>query len=126
MSRSTRLKKKGGNTITKAMIEEKLDQMAVMMTAMEATLMEWEIWYRFSKIQKKNLTQDQYDFYINDGPIFTDIPGRIMDSIRANMGAEPVEAPVAEKSAVLGADGLPIQQNAPKTLLDSSGNPVLP
>lgn len=82
---SSFLKRKGGNTVTKKMILDRMENMATLMTAMETTLMEWEIWFRLIKGQKKFLTKEQWEAFITDGPIFTDITGKIMESIRQNV-----------------------------------------
>jgi hypothetical protein len=119
-NKSSAMKRKGGNILTKKMIANRMDDMATLMTAMEATLMEWEIWFRLLKIQKKNLTPEQYQFVIDDGPIFTDFPQKIMNSVREQM--PPIEEAVEEekKPNILGTDGLPVQKDTPK-ILDSSG-----
>lgn len=91
--------------LTRKMIIQKMDEMAVMMTAMEATIMEWEVWFRLiTQIQKHN-TPDQLVEYIKDGPIFTDLTGKIMESIRAQMPTLEQCVEDAEIKSILGADG---------------------
>ncbi len=121
MGKSSFMKRKGGNTVTKKMQTDRMEDMAVLMTALEATLMEWEIWYRLLPQQKKFLSQEQFEQFVSDGPIFTEFPGNIMDSIRKQMPAvEPLlEAEV--KPSILDASGLPVQNDLPK-ILDSTGN----
>lgn len=126
MGKSSFMKRKDGNVITKKMMTDKMEQMATLMTVMEATLMEWEIWYRLIKHQKKNLTPEQYEFFVLDGPILTEYPSKIMASIRAQIpevSMEEVEAAeaAAKKPAILGADGLPAQAELPR-ILDASGH----
>jgi len=124
MSRSSFAKRKGGNTVTKKMVTDRMDDMATLMTAMEATLMEWEIWYCLIKIQKNGLTQEQFDHFLNDGPIFTEFPGKIMDSIRGQM--PPLEErPEEVRPSILGADGLPVTPDIPR-ILDANGNTQTP
>jgi hypothetical protein len=118
-NKSSSMKKKGGNSITKKMITGRMDDMANLMVAMEATMMEWEVWYRIVKMQQISLkrgeiTQDQLDFFINDGPIFTDLTGKIMASIRSQIpdyAKEKQDSPVdSGKPAILGADGFAAQK----------------
>jgi len=122
MGKSSYMKRQGGNKVTKKMVSERMDDMAALMTAMEATLMEWEIWFRLIKMQQKALTPEQFVHFVMDGPIFTEFTGKIMESIRANipaLGDVPEEEP--KKPSILGADGLPVMADAPK-ILDASGN----
>lgn len=118
MSQSSFQKRKGGNTITKKMIAERMDQMATLCTALETTLMEWEIWFRLIKGQKKFLTTEQWENFILDGPIFTDITGKIMESVRKNVPElqkdESADVPV--KPAILGADGNVAVNQQPKII----------
>lgn len=107
MGQSSFMKRKGGNVVTKKMMTDRMEDMATLMTAMEATLMEWEIWFRLIKSQKKFLTAEQWEAFISDGPIFTDFTGRIMESVRQNVPElkkdESADEPV--KPGILGADG---------------------
>lgn len=107
MSKSSFQKRPGGNTITKKMIKERMDNLATLTTAMETTLMEWEIWYRLIAGQKKFLTQQQWEAFILDGPIFTEFTGKIMESIRENIPEltkdESADTPV--KPGILDATG---------------------
>jgi hypothetical protein len=114
---SSHMKRKGGNVVTKKMILERTDQLATLCTALETTLLEWEIWFRLIKSQKKCLTKEQWEFFISDGPIFTEITGKIMESIRQNIPQlEKDEAPeVPVRAGILGADGNVAE--APKKLI---------
>lgn len=107
MSKSSFEKRPGGNTITKKMIKDRLDNLATLATAMETTLMEWEIWYRLIASQKKFLTQDQWEAFVSDGPIFTEFTGKIMASIRENIPElvkdESADTPV--KPGILDGSG---------------------
>lgn len=107
MGQSSYMKRKGGNVVTKKMMTDRMEDMATLMTAMEATLMEWEIWFRLIKSQKKFLTAEQWEAFISDGPIFTEFTGKIMDSVRQNVPElqkdESADTPVAP--GILGADG---------------------
>src|SRR5208283_702604 len=125
MGRPSHLKRKGGNIVTKKMVTDRMDDMATLMTAMEAALMEWEIWYRLIPQQKKFLSQEQFEQFVMDGPILTEFPGKIMESIRRQM--PPVEALAEEekKPLILDSTGLPAQTDAPK-VLDSSGHVPAP
>lgn len=123
MSKSSFMKKRGGNVITKNMMKERMDSMAVLTTAMEAALMEWEVWYRLIKVQKKALTPEQFEFFLSDGPVFTDIPGKIMESVRGQMPKpEELDLDKPDKLPILDSTGLPAQKEAPK-ILDSHGMP---
>lgn len=123
MGRSSSLKRKGGNVVTKKMLAGRMEDMATLITVCEATLMEWEIWFRLIKIQKKSLTPEQFDFFLSDGPIFTDIPGKIMESIRKQMPQvnDDLQVETEKKPSILGADGLPVIQELPR-ILDSTGH----
>lgn len=112
MSRSSFEKRKNGNVITKKMILERMDSLASLTTVMETTLMEWEIWYRLIASQKKFLTQEQWEAFVSDGPIFTDFTSKIMESIRANI-------PQLQKDE--SAD-VPVKPG----ILDGSGNVAAP
>lgn len=125
MSKSSNLKRKGGNTVTKKMILGRMEDMATLTTAMEAVLMEWEIWFRLGKMQKVSLergeiTQKDYDFFMNDGPPFTDMSARIMASVRQNIPdfkkEKEEEAPKENKPAILGADGFAATKETPKII----------
>jgi hypothetical protein len=121
MGKGSKLKRPEGSSLTKKMIANRMDDMAALMTAMEATLMEWEVWYRLIAQQKKYLNQEQYELFISDGPIFTEFPGKIMESVRHSMPAieEPVEP--EKKPLILDSSGLPAQADLPK-ILNSSGH----
>jgi hypothetical protein len=125
MGRSSFAKRKGGNQITKKMIASRMDDMAALMTAMEATLMEWEVWFRLIQMQKTGLTQEEFMHFVNDGPIFTEFPAKIMESVRNQMPQfEPLTADEPKKPSILGADGLPVMQDAPRVLgADGSSTP---
>jgi hypothetical protein len=126
MGRSSFAKRKGGNKITKKMISTRMDDMAALMTAMEATLMEWEVWFRLIQLQKTGLTQEEFNHFVNDGPIFTEFPAKIMESIRNQMPQfEPLTEEEQKKPSILGADGLPAMQDAPR-VLDANGRTQLP
>lgn len=118
-NKSSNMKKKGGNVVNKKMMAGRMDDMANLMVAMEATLMEWEVWYRLIKMQRisldrNELSREQYDFFIQDGPIFTDMPAKIMSSIRQSIPdyvKEKEQMPAGEeKPAILGADGFAAQK----------------
>lgn len=107
MSKSSFQKRPGGNTITKKMIQERMDNLATLTTALETTLMEWEIWYRLIASQKKFLTQQQWEAFVSDGPIFTEFTGKIMESIRENIPelVKDESADVPVKPGILDATG---------------------
>lgn len=110
-NKGSAMKNKGGSGIAKR--NKQIDDMATLMTAMEATLMEWEIWFRLIKMQKISLerneiTKEELEFFVNDGPPFTDLPGRIMQSIRKQIPdfkKEKEETP-ANKPEILDKDGM--------------------
>jgi hypothetical protein len=106
-NKSSSMKRKGGNVVTKKMISERMEQMATLTTLMETTLLEWEIWFRLIKGQKKFLTQEQWEAFITDGPIFSDMTGKIMESVRQNMPElkKDEDASVPPTPGILGADG---------------------
>lgn len=108
MSQSSFMKRKGGNIITKKMMAEKMDEMAALCTLLETTLMEWEVWYRLVKSQKKNMSPTEWEHVVNDGPIFTDMTEKVMESIRQNvpsMERTPEEEMQDKKPAILDASG---------------------
>ena len=124
-NKSSNMKKKGGNVVNKKMMAGRMDDMANLMVAMEATLMEWEVWYRLIKMQKisldrNELSKEQYDFFIDDGPIFTDLTAKIMASVRQNIpdfAKEKAQMPAGEdKPAILGADGYAAQKAPTKII----------
>lgn len=127
MSKSSHMKRKGGNVITKKMITQKADEMAIIMTALETTLMEWEIWYRMIPQQKKYLSDEQFFEFIKEGPILTELPGKIMESIRNQlppaMTEEELNAMAAEDERnkatpkILGTDGLPVEKETKKIIV---------
>jgi hypothetical protein len=127
MGKSSFMKRKGGNVVTKKMVTERMDDMAALMTAMEATLMEWEVWYRLIPQQKKYLTQEQYEWFVKEGPAFTEFPNKIMSSIRHSMppidfAADDKPAEPA-KPAILDSTGLPaMKEDTTPRILDSSGH----
>ncbi len=114
-NKGSALKRKGGNIVTKKMIAQRMDDVAQLTVALEATLMEWEIWYKMVMQQKDFLTAEQFHAFVKEGPIFSEIPGKIMDSVRANMpkfeGLSREEADQLDaKPKILAGDGLPAQQ----------------
>jgi hypothetical protein len=125
MGKSSFIKRKGGNVVNKKMLLNRMEDMAALMTAMEATLMEWEVWYKLLKFQKKNLSPEQYDFFVNDGPIFTDFPAKIMQSIREQMPLLEEAPEQPEQAPILGADGLPVTPEQPAKILGADGTPVV-
>jgi hypothetical protein len=129
-NKSSQMKQKGGVGLAKR--NKQIDDMATLMTAMEATLMEWEVWFRLINMQKISLerneiTKEELEFFINDGPPFTDLPGRIMASIRKQIPdfkKEKEETP-ANKPEILDKNGM-IATNEPKTspkILGANGLP---
>jgi len=111
-NKGSAIKKKGGNVVTKAMIAKRMEDVAQLSVALEATLMEWEIWYKMLMNQKGYLTPAEFEDFVKEGPIFSDIPGKIMASVRAAMPQfEPISKEDADKAdakpKILGADGLP-------------------
>lgn len=120
----SKFKNKPGKHLTRAMIAEKLDELAALAVALESTIMEWEVWYRLLKNQKTELTQEQWNFVVTDGPIFTDTVGKIMESIRNSM---PLMAPPVDQTvpAILGSDGNVVEKEKKSILLDGSGNPLV-
>ena len=129
-NKNSAMKTKGGSGLAKR--NKKIDDMANLMVAMEATLMEWEVWYRLIKMQKLSLerneiTKEELEFFINDGPPFTDLPGRIMNSIRQQIPdfkKEKEEMP-QEKPTILDKDGM-IATVEPKTVPKILGSNGLP
>lgn len=118
-NRSSFMKRKGGNIVTKKMLAQRMDDVAQLTVALEATLMEWEIWYKMVMQQKDFLTTEQFTAFVIEGPIFSEIPGKIMTSVRANMpkfdGLTREEADKLDASPkILAGDGLPVQ---PKKLI---------
>jgi hypothetical protein len=107
MSKSSYEKRAGGNVITKKMLKERMDNLATLTTAMETTLMEWEIWYRLIASQKKFLSQPQWEAFVSDGPIFTEFTGKIMASIRENIPelVKDESADVPVKPGILDSTG---------------------
>jgi hypothetical protein len=82
---SNNFNRKKGKGLTKAMIIQKLNEMSALASAMEQALIEWETWYQLIGIQKKHLSDEEFDCYVKDGPIFSDLTGKIMESIRQSM-----------------------------------------
>lgn len=120
----SKFKNKPGKHLTRAMIAEKLDELAALAVALESTLLEWEVWYRLLKNQKTQLTQDEWNFVVTDGPIFTDTTGKIMESIRASMPL--MEPPVDQtKPAILDGSGNVVEKEKKSILLDGSGAPII-
>lgn len=108
MSNGSSLKRGSKALPTKKMVTDRMDDMAALMTAMEATLMEWEIWLSLIKGQKKYLSQEQWEIFVSEGPVFTEFPQKIMDSVRAAMPKFETKEPEKEqKKMILGTDGLP-------------------
>jgi hypothetical protein len=107
MTKSSSLKNKKGKNITRKMILGRMEDMAQLMVAMEATLMEWEIWYRLIKNQKDSYSNDEWKHIVLDGPIFTEFPEKIMKSVREN-------TPLLEKPAE--------EEEKKPILFDGSGN----
>lgn len=123
--------KKQAKKPTNKMMQKKMEDMANLMVAMEATLMEWEVWYRLIKmqrlsVQRGEVTEKELNFFIDDGPPFTDLPGKIMESIRKTIPdfkKEKEEAP-EEKPQILDKDGMIATTDKPKpAILGADGLP---
>lgn len=130
MSNSNFRKKPNEKNLTRKMIQGKMDDMASLMVAMEATLMEWETWYRLMPLIKEGLSEEEFSHYLNDGPIFTDMPGKIMSSIREQMDKQEKEAKEkAEKaqnaSPILDSNGNVVKSDDKPILLDSNEKPIV-
>lgn len=124
MSNSAFRKKHGEKNITKKMMAERMDDMAALMVAMEATLMEWEVWYRLIPMMTDGMSEEEFKFYVKDGPIFTDTPGKIMQSIREQM--PEMEPPEEEpKAGILGADGNVANVDDKPILSGPDGKPII-
>lgn len=129
-NKSSSMKSKKGKEMTRAEILQQLDNLATLTTATEATLTEWEVWYRLILMQLISYEKGQVElkdlmFFIKDGPPFTDLPGRIMESIRANIpdfAKEKVEKDAEDaKPKILDATGKQTTSKAPPKILDASG-----
>lgn len=117
-------KKPNERNLTRKMIQDKMDDMAALMVAMEATLMEWEVWFRLVKHMKEGMSEEEFAHYVMDGPIFTDTPGKIMQSIREQL--PELEPPEEEnKSAVLDGSGNATSSKNKPMLTDANGNPII-
>lgn len=75
-------KKRPEKQLTKAMLVEKMNEMAGLVNAMEYALQEWEVWKRLIPMQKKGLTDEEFMHFLADGPPLSDLSGKIMESIR--------------------------------------------
>lgn len=125
MSISAFRKKPNQKNLTRKMIMEKMEEMSSLMVAMEATLMEWEVWFRLFKNMQDGMTQDEFHNYVMDGPIFTDIPGKIMHSIREQM--PDMEPPINEEDhkPILDSQGNATSSENKPILTDANGNPLI-
>lgn len=108
--------------ITKKMLQQKMEEVAQLSVALETTIMEWELWFRLIPMLKEGNTPEQHEAYINDGPIFSDIPSRIMESIRNQM--PKVEEPAKEdkKPVLFDGSGNVASVTDKPILKDSAGN----
>lgn len=107
---------------------EKMEKMAALTNAMEVTLMEWEVWFRLLEKQKKYLSQEQYEAFISDGPIFTDIPGKIMQSVRDSMPQiDDVLDEQEQRAAILDGNGNAVSSEPTQkpVLMDGAGRPIV-
>ena len=128
-NKNSAMKKQGGVGIKKR--QKRVEDMANLMVAMEATLMEWEIWYRLIKMQRISLdrgeiTKEELEFFINDGPPFTDLPGKIMKSIRDQIPDFKKEKEESDpnKPEILDQNGMIATKDAPKPkILGADGMP---
>jgi hypothetical protein len=124
MSNSSLRKNPKHKNLTNKMLKEKLQEVSNLLVVLEATLMEWEIWHKhIIPTAKDNMTEEEYAHIIKDGPIFTELPEKVMQSIRENMPIfqKPEENP--NMPAILDANGN--VANDKKLLLDSSGKPII-
>jgi len=112
MSKPSAFKQKKAKDITRKMLLQKIEEMAALITLMEQTLTEWEIWHRLLPLQKEGLTQEQFESFLADGPIFNDSPSKIMQTIRNQV--PKFEKPTEEEKQ---------KQDRP-ALLDASGNVI--
>lgn len=123
MSNSKFRKHPKHQAITRKMLMEKMQEMSNLLVVMEATLMEWEVWFKLFPQMKKNMTQEQFVHYVCDGPVFTEFPEKIMKSVRENMPLFADPEPEENKPAIL--DGSGNVANDKKLLLDPSGKPIV-
>jgi len=124
MSNSSLRKKPNEKNLTRKMIQDKMEDMASLMVAMEATLMEWEVWFRLIPMMTDGMSEEEFKFYVKDGPIFTDTPSKIMQSIREQM--PEMEPPEEEpKPGIFGADGNIANVNDKPILNDANGKPII-
>ncbi|MFW6130263.1 MAG: hypothetical protein ACOC56_03690 [Atribacterota bacterium] len=104
-------RKKKAKDVTRKMLIEKINEMSTLMSYMESALIEWEIWHKLLPMQKDALSEREYNFFLEDGPIFEDeIVQKVVQSIRENV---PEMKPQSEEEK--------IEQDKP-ALFDGSGN----
>lgn len=125
MSCSDFRKKPNEKNITKKMILKRLEDVSQLTVALEATLTEWEIWYQMIKNVKENLTQEEFEYYVTDGPIFSEIPDKIMKSVREQIKDQlgDLSQPKEERPPVLDNNGNVASDK--KLILDKDGKPII-
>jgi hypothetical protein len=124
MGNSAFRKKPNEKNLTRKMIQQRMDDMAALMVAMEATLMEWEVWYRLIPMMTDGMSDEEFKHYVMDGPIFTDTPGKIMESIRQHI--PEVEPPEEKpKPGILDGSGNVANVNDKKILSGPDGKPII-
>lgn len=106
-------KRKRGQGLTKKMLIEKIDEMALLLNYMEQALTEWEIWFRIIPIQQKGAaSQEEFEHFLKDGPIFQEMTSKIMESIREHV---PDMTPKTDEE---------VEEEKRPALLDAQGNVI--
>jgi hypothetical protein len=108
--------------LTNRMMRQKMEELAQLMIALETTLMEWEMWYRLIPDLKSGMTAEEYDAFLADGPIFSEIPEKIMISIRNQMPKREPKPKEDEKPVLFDGKGNVANANDKPIIQDSSGN----
>jgi hypothetical protein len=108
--------------LTNKMMRQKMEELAQLMIALETTLMEWEMWYRLVPDIKAGMTESEYAAFLADGPIFSEIPEKIMISIRNQMPKREPVKPEEKKPVLFDGKGNVASVDDKPILQDSSGN----
>lgn len=121
---SNGFRKRPEKAVTKKYLKEKVEHMASLMIAMEQALTEWEIWHQLLGVQSEGLTTEEYIHVVKDGPIFSDLSSKIVESIKQQLPVDLTppseeEMTAQDRPALFDASGNIIEKKkVPLTIVD--------
>jgi len=87
---------------------------------MEQTLTEWEVWYQLIPNQRESLSEEEFKYFLEDGPIFHEMTEKIMSSIREHvpsMELSDEEKELQQQTCLFDGDGNIVEKDKSSNII---------